>query len=313
MKKKKPYGATLKDQLKAGARDRIHRFVLADGQVRGAILHGTRMISEMRANHGLGILETLVLGHAYLGAGLMSGNCKGGDRIRLQIDCSGPIRGLVVEANAFGEVRGYLKTDAIPVHKPLESFNLSPFFGAGILSLTRYPEGSKRPFTGQVALLHGSIAKDLAHYHLTSEQIPTAFTLSIQFDRRGEVAGAGGLWLQAVPGADEDAMARLEQRVPAMPSLGAAFQAGRPPESLVTEAFGDFKPQFLGNHRVEFMCHCSREKTRSVLNLLPVAELDDIRRSGPFPLEMRCHYCGSRYLFNAAEIEQLYQQRTAKR
>jgi len=311
MEKKHPYGATLKEQLKAGARDRIHRFVLADGQVRGAILHGTRMISEMRANHGLGILETLVLGHAYLGAGLMSGNCKGGDRIRLQIDCSGPIRGLVVEANAFGEVRGYLKTGVIPVHKPLESFNLSPFFGPGILSLTRYLEGSKRPFTGQVALLHGSIAKDLAHYHLSSEQIPTAFSLSIQFDRHGEVAGAGGLWLQALPGADEDAMGRLEQRVPALPSLGAAFGAGKDPKSLVIEAFGAFGPRFIGDYRVEFMCHCSREKTREVLRLLPVAELEDIRRNGPFPLEMRCHYCGSRYLFHPADIAQLCRQRTA--
>lgn len=311
MIKKKPYGATLKDQLKAGARDRIYRFILADGQVRGAILHGTRMISEMRANHALGILETLVLGHAYLGAGLMSGNCKGSDRIRLQIDCSGPIRGLVVEANAFGEVRGYLKTAVIAVEKPLASFNLSPFFGAGILSVTRYLEASKQPFTGQVALLHGSIAKDLAHYHLTSEQIPTAFTLSIQFDRRGEVAGAGGLWLQALPGADEAAMARLEQQVPAMPSLGAAFNAGRAPKSLVTEAFGAFRPQFLGDYRVEFLCHCSREKTRGILGMLPVAELDDIRRNGPFPLEMRCHYCGTRYHFHPADIERLHQQRTA--
>ena len=31
-------------------------------------MHGTRMINEMRANHELGILETLVLGRAYLGA-----------------------------------------------------------------------------------------------------------------------------------------------------------------------------------------------------------------------------------------------------
>jgi len=217
----------------------------------------------------------------------------------------------VVEANAFGEVRGYLKTAVIAVEKPLESFNLSPFFGAGILSLTRYLEDSKQPFTGQVALQYGTIAKDLAHYHLTSEQIPTAFTLSIQFDQDGEVAGAGGLWLQALPGADQDAVARLEQQVPAMPSLGAAFHARREPKSLVTEAFGAFKPQFLGDYRVEFMCHCSRGKTRNVLGMLPAAELADIRQNGPFPLEMRCHYCGSPYLFHPADIEALYQHRTA--
>jgi len=31
MEKKKPYGKTLKEQLRAGARDRLHNFMLADG------------------------------------------------------------------------------------------------------------------------------------------------------------------------------------------------------------------------------------------------------------------------------------------
>ena len=62
MIKKKPYGKTLKDQLKASAKDRLYNFLLADGAIRGVIMHGTRMVNEMRANHELGILETLVLG-----------------------------------------------------------------------------------------------------------------------------------------------------------------------------------------------------------------------------------------------------------
>ena len=64
----------------ASAKDRLYNFLLADGAIRGAILNGTRMINEMRVNHELGILETLVLGRAYLGAGLMSANLKGADR-----------------------------------------------------------------------------------------------------------------------------------------------------------------------------------------------------------------------------------------
>ena len=70
MIKKKPYGDTLKEQLLAGARDRLYNFLLSDGAIRGVILNGTRMVNEMRANHELGILETLVLGRAYLDLGL---------------------------------------------------------------------------------------------------------------------------------------------------------------------------------------------------------------------------------------------------
>jgi len=169
MKKKKLFGETLKERLLAGARDRLHNFMLADEMIRGVIMNGTRMVNEMRANHALGILETLVLGRAYLGVSLMSANLKGNDRVAVKIECSGPIKGLTVEANAFGEVRGYLSKIPIPIDKPMEDFNLSPFFGAGILSVTKHLQDAKQPFTGQVILKYGNIAKDLAYYYLTSE------------------------------------------------------------------------------------------------------------------------------------------------
>jgi molecular chaperone Hsp33 len=306
MIKKNPYGDTLKDQLLARAKDRLHRFLLADGAIRGAIVNGTRMINEMRANHELGILETLVLGRAYLGAGLMAANLKSNDRLDIKFDCSGPIKGLVVEANAFGEVRGFLKQVPIPIEKPLESFDLSPFFGAGFLSVTKFLEKARHPFTGQVVLKYGNIAKDLANYYFTSEQVPTAFNLSIKFDRQGQVTGAGGLFLQAMPQTDEELAAGLEKGITHLPSLGAEFTADRDPVSLVSEAFNDYSPQFLTNHRIEFMCHCNQERVRSLLVLLPIDELRDIRENGPFPLEMCCHYCNTAYHFTQTDIQEIY-------
>ena len=309
MIKKKPYGDTLKEQLLAGARDRLHNFLLADGAVRGVIMNGTRMVNEMRANHDLGILETLVLGRAYLGAGLMSASLKSNDRIAIQFDCSGPIKGLVVEANAFGEVRGYLKNVPIPIDKPMEDFDLSPFFGAGFLSVTKYLEDAKHPFTGKVMLKYGNIAKDLANYYLTSEQIPTAFNLSIKFDKTGRVTGAGAVFLQAMPGASEDLAAGLEERVVNLPSLGKAFTADIDPETLIDEVFRKYSPRFLSGHRIEFMCHCNQNRVRSLLMLLPIEDLKDIRDNGPFPLEMHCHYCNTAYHFAKEDIRKIYGQR----
>ena len=51
-----------------GNQDHLHTFLMAGDTIRGAMLNGSRMVNEMRWNHELGILETLVLGHAYLGA-----------------------------------------------------------------------------------------------------------------------------------------------------------------------------------------------------------------------------------------------------
>lgn len=309
MEKKKPYGATLKEQYRAGAKDRIATFLLADGAVRGAILNATRMLNEMRANHELGILETLVLGRAYIGIGLMAAGLKGDDRIAMQISCSGAIKGLSVEANAFGEVRGYLKQVPIPIETPVEDFDLSRFFGAGILSVTKYLKSAKQPFTGQVELRHGNIAQDLTHYYLTSEQIPTAFNLSIKFDREGEVSGAGGLFLQAMPSAAERLTAEMEARVLSFPSLGDVFAGEQTPAGVALEAFADYLPRVLSDRRVEFMCHCSRERLQRLLMLLPIQDLKDLHDNGPFPVQMRCHNCNTPYEFSREAIQEIYGRR----
>lgn len=309
MIKKEPYGDTLKDQLKAGAKDRLYNFLLADGAIRGVIIHATRMVNEMRANHELGILETLVLGRAYLGVGMMSADLKGIDRLSLKIDCSGPIKGLVVEANAFGEVRGYLRQVPIPLTRPIEDFDLSPFFGDGFLEVTKYLQDAKQPFSGKITLEYGNLAFDLANYYLTSEQIPTAFNLSIKFDSNGNVTGAGGLFLQAMPQTDDDLAADLEHQVNHLPSLGEVFTAGKDAQTVVLDAFEKHSPQFLANRRIEFMCHCNKRRLRSYLTLLPIDDINDIRENGPFPLELRCHHCNTAYEFSKADIQKIYGRR----
>jgi len=309
MEKKLITGEDLKDRLQAAAKDRLYRFFLSDGHVRGALVHGTRLIKEMRANHALGLLETLILGHAYMGGLLVASSLKGQDRVALKIECSGPVGGLVVEANAYGEVRGYLRNVPIPVEKPLEDFNLSPFFGAGIISVTRYLQDAKQPFTGQVALQHGNIAQDLAHYYLSSEQIPTAFNLSVKFTPDGDVAGAGGLFLQVMPDAAETTTAVLEKIVYDLPSLGEICAGGEDMDRFLQAHFAALNIVLLDQPRVEFFCRCRHEGVARILRMLPVEELKDICDKGPFPVELRCHYCNTVYPFNREAVQALYRER----
>jgi len=201
MIKKDIFDHDVKAQFQASAKERLYRFLMAEDQIKGGVVHATRMVKEMQANHGLGPLETLVLGQAYIAAALMSAPLKGRDRIAMGIQCSGPIKGLDVEANAFGEIRGYLKANPIDVKNPEKIKRLSTLYGAGFLSVTRYLEDAHRPYTGQIALVHGAIAEDLAEYFLASEQIPSGFSLSVAFDENANITGAGGIFLQALPGA----------------------------------------------------------------------------------------------------------------
>ena len=302
MIKKTPYGTTLKEQLKANAKDRITNFTLADGRIRGVLVHATRMVNEMRGNHELGILETLALGHAYIATSLLSANLKGRDRVALKVECSGPIKGIQTEANSFGEIRGYLSQNPIPLENPLESFDLAPFFGAGFLTVTKTIEGMKQPFSGQVALEYGNLAQDLAHYFVSSEQTPTATSLSVHFDNDGNVIGAGGLFLQAFPDATDEDIERLEAEIASLGSIGEHFANDIPAEDLVNEKFASLSPKILGGHRIEFYCRCEKKQMVEFMTGLPDAELSDIHENGPFPLVVTCHNCNSAYSFDQAEI-----------
>ena len=305
MIKKKIFGETLKDQLVASANDRLYKFLLRGANVHGVILNGTKMVNEMRANHELGILETLVLGHAYLAVALLSANLKKNERISLQVECSGPVKGLIAEANSYNEVRGYLKNVPIPVDKPLESFNLSPFFGAGFLTVTRFLPETRTPVSGKVILKHGSIAKDMAYYYLTSEQIHTSFNLSVQFDNNGNVTGAGGMFLQAMPDSDKDALLSIEKIVAEFPSIGAAFSAEEKPDQLIKKLFKDYSPEFTSNTRLEFFCRCNKDLMLQYLSMLPEKDIEDITVNGPFPLELRCHNCNTKYHFEKEELDKI--------
>ena len=125
MIKRDIFNRDVKAQFKAAAKDRMYRFVMADGTIKGAVVHTTRMVREMQVNHGIGPLETLVLGQAYIAAALMCSSLKGKDRVSFNIRCSGPVQGLDVEANTFGEVRGSLKNQEIQVEDPGQIRSLS--------------------------------------------------------------------------------------------------------------------------------------------------------------------------------------------
>lgn len=292
----------LKARLKAASRDRLVRFTLAGGQIRGALVNATALIPEMQRQHHLGILETLVLGQAYIGALLMASSMKGDERVTLQVDCSGPIKGLVAEANARLEVRGYLKNVPVPIDKPLEDYNLTPFFGAGLLRITRNLQGAKQAFTGTVDLRHGNLAEDLTYYYLSSEQVHTAFNLSVQFGRQGQVAGAGGLFVQRMPDCREGVAAELERIIQTLSPLGKVLGEGREPQALIVDEFTALRPVVKDSRRVDFYCPCNRKRFRRLLALLPADDLADLKQNGPFPVELCCRYCNRAYAFTAEEL-----------
>jgi molecular chaperone Hsp33 len=280
----------------------LHRFILDDGKLRGAYVDGSNIIKAMKEAHQLGFLESYVLGQAYLTAALLTSQLKGKDRIQLQVDCEGPIRGWSVESNAYGQIRGYLKTDHIPLSKPLENFDLSEFYGQGVLTLTKTAEGAKHPYVGSSILYHSQLALDMAEFYVRSEQIPTAFNLSIKFDHQGDIEAAGALFIQAMPGADENHVNMINDQFKELPSLANYLAEDKSLNEVVFTSFKDYEIKFLETQLVEFYCPCNKDYFDERLISLSKKELQDIEEEGPHPMVVVCNHCNAKYEFQKDEI-----------
>ncbi|MCR4676077.1 MAG: Hsp33 family molecular chaperone HslO [Sphaerochaetaceae bacterium] len=306
MIKKNIEDAELLEHLNGLPEDCRQVMLLADGQIRLTGLSGTTMVNQMRANHSLGVVETLVLGQAYVASGLMASSVKGNDRIQLAVDCGGPIGGIYTEAWACGAVRGYLKNNPIELKKPLEDRNLDQLFGPGFIKVSRILEGSKTPFTGQIMMEYGDLAKDLALYYLKSEQTPTMFSLGIHFDTSGRVTGAGGLFIQALPGCSEEVLQSLQDKCQSLPSVGLAISRGQDIKDYCSEVFSDYGVQHLSKEPLGFSCPCDRRNYAIFLSRLPREEKDAILQDNRWPLELECFNCGTKHTFTEQEVREIF-------
>lgn len=321
MKKIEIADKELVEKINALPKDEMAVFVMADGRIRGALFHGTRFVNQMRAQHNLGILESLVLGQASLCAALMIPLMKGQEHLCWKYDVDGPAAGFSVEADSTGYVRGFLYNEHIPVDKPLENWDLKPFLGTGSMSVSRIHKEDSAPHISTVEVNSGNIAEDLAWYYKQSEQISTAFNTGIQFDRQGRVIGAGGMFLQVMPEtggknnsgaskssssdaeADGQFLARVEMAFKTAPSLGQWFSEGGKIEDIVYGLFREFTPSIVLRRDIRYDCPCSEETFANYIKMLPKQERDDILRKKE-PLEIQCRNCGSVYTISVEKLQQ---------
>ncbi len=278
-------------------------------QMRGVLIHGSRAVCQARANHGLGPLETLLLGKGLLCAGLMAALLKDPGSLMLRIDGAGPAEGMSAEgmrlpSGAVG-ARGRLFKLPLPP-EALAAESTIDLFGPGALTVTRI-EGDSKPFVGSVALRTGNLNKDLAWYFYESEQTRTAIDSGVHFSKEGVPYGAGALLLQSLPGADDSFVASAENALASLPPLGLWFSEGGARDGLISAIFGGQGAARIATRTAEagfaFDCPCSRQRFLDHIARLDRAIVADILERGPWPLETRCHYCSSTYAFSKAELE----------
>jgi molecular chaperone Hsp33 len=267
----------------------------------------TRLVAEIRERHDLWPTATAAVGRLTTGAVLFGAGLKGSERISLQIAGNGPLGTLAADAWLLDErtvgARGYSSNGRVDL--PIDArgkFNVAGAVGSGSLQVTRSSDIGQ-PYVGVVPLASGEIAEDLAIYLSQSEQIPSIVALGVLANPNGVVA-AGGILARALPGADERALAMLEERAATMPPVTQLVAAGADAGGLLRELAGDLALHSHHAMEIRFACRCNRDKVEAVLLGLGADELLQLRRERD-RTEATCEYCKTRYVFTAEELEQL--------
>ncbi len=286
--------------------DYIVRATAANAQIRAFAITSRDTVEHARSAHDLSPVVTAALGRLMTGAVMMGSMLKGGkDLLTLQINGRGPVRSLVVTADAGGHVKGYAGSpQAMMPPNSAGKLDVGGVIGKGTLTVIK-DMGLKEPYSSTVALQTGEIGDDLTYYFAASEQVPSVVALGVLMDRNNMVKQAGGFILQLMPFTEESVIGALEKKLAAMAPVTAMLEEGKSPEQILESVLGDLGVEFTGRVPVSFYCNCSKERVEKVLTSLSREELKELIDEGK-DVELNCHFCNTDYTFSVEELRKLY-------
>ena len=285
--------------------DYIVRATAAGAAIRAFAITSRDLVETARQNHNTSPIMTAALGRLLSGGAMMGTMLKGEkDLLTLQIQCSGPARGLTVTADANGHVKGFVNNPIVELPPNKDGhLNVGGALDLGILSVIK-DMGLKEPYVGQCQLQTGEIAEDLTYYFATSEQIPSAVGLGVLMNKDNTVRQAGGFIIQLLPFTDEKIIEQLEKKITEMKSVTEMLEEGMTPEMLLEEILGDFSLEITDTLPAQFSCNCSKERITKALISIDKKDLQEMIDDGE-PIEVNCHFCNTNYTFSIDELKEI--------
>lgn len=285
--------------------DYIVRATAANAGIRAFAITSGELVETARRNHGTSPVMTAALGRL-LSAGAMMGVMLKGEKdlLTLQIQCSGPAKGLTVTADAKGRVKGYAANPVVNLPpNPQGKLDVGGALDMGILSVIR-DMGLKEPYVGQCQLQTGEIAEDLTYYFAASEQIPSAVGLGVLMNKDNTVRQAGGFILQLMPFTDDEVIEKLEKRIAEIEPVTSMLERGLTPEGILEELLGEFGLEVTDTLPAAFVCGCSKEKVSRALATIRRQDLDSIINDGE-SIEVKCQFCNRAYTFTVEDLKEI--------
>ena len=257
--------------------DYIVRATAAGAAIRAFAITSRDLVETARQDHNTSPIMTAALGRLLSGGAMMGTMLKGEkDLLTLQIQCSGPARGLTVTADANGHVKGFVNNPIVELPPNKDGhLNVGGALDLGILSVIK-DMGLKEPYVG----------------------------LGVLMNKNNTVRQAGGFIIQLMPFTSDEIIEKLEKRIAEIDSVTMMLERGLTPEGILEEILGDFGLEITDKIPAAFVCDCSKERVSRALSTLSKKDLDDIINDGE-SIEVKCQFCNKAYEFSVEELKEL--------
>ncbi|WP_409343910.1 Hsp33 family molecular chaperone HslO [Paenibacillus sp. MBLB4367] len=281
--------------------DYMIRATAFNGKVRAFAAHTTALVGELQRRHRTTPTATAALGRTASAGAMLGAMLKGNEKLTVQVKGGGPIGQIVVDANAVGEVRGYVDNPDIDL--PLNAVGKLDVAGAvgtdGFLFIIK-DLGLKEPYRGSTPIVSGELGEDFTYYFTKSEQTPSAVALGVLVDVDYSVKASGGFIIQLLPGLSDEEIALMEKRLNELPPITRLLDEGATLEHILETVLEDVR--ILDRMDVVFKCKCSRERVEQTLISLGAEELTSILEEDG-KAEVVCHFCNEAYSFEKDALE----------
>lgn len=273
-----------------------------NGQLRVMVLDATGVVQEAQRRHQTWHTATAVLGRTLVGTLLLASNLKGDERTSIEIMGTGPVGRIIADADAHGHVRGFVSNPEVALElNEHGKLDVARAVGLpGMLTVRKYL-GTKELFSGQVPLISGELAEDFNYYMAASEQTASSIGLSVLVNPDETVNVAGGFMIQVMPGATEETITYIENRIQELSRFSTLLESQSSLEALLDLLVGEGNAEILTKESIEFYCDYTKERFAKGIQSIGKAEIEAMIAEDQ-GAEVVCHYCNERYHFDETEL-----------
>ncbi len=280
------------------------RGVAANGGIRVVAADTTDLVLDAQQRHGATPTAGAALGRTLTGTLLLSHVLLKNpqDRVTVRLRGDGPLGGVIADAGLDGTVRGYVMNPQVELAARDDGkLDVGGALGEGDIEVIRSHAPYGDPYSSSAPLASGEVAEDFAMFLARSEQINSAVLLGVYFEGAA-VVKAGGVILQALPGADPAALDVLEANVRSFGQLTDAMRRMTLGEVAQELCWGlGFELLTKDALPLSFECRCSDAKAIDALAYFSPEERHAmiVEDGGA---EVVCHWCGEKRWIEPEQI-----------